>query len=348
MAFPVSRVSRQLRRTLLAVTVTLPVLFSQLANAQEVDDATRAAARKLGSAGLTAFQEHDYATASDKLGRAFHVLQAPSLGLWSARALEKLGQLVEAQERYLKVTRLDIVGGDAEVQKKARTEAAADLAALSPRVPSIVVRVEGASSSDVRLTVDGNALAPDLIGEAWPVDPGSHHVVGSRGAERREADVVVAEGEHPATVLHFGAGPTTVAAAPTVAPPVPASGPFEQPPPQSKDSGFASSQRTVGWLTLGVGAAGFAVGGVTGIMTLADRSGLHQGSDCYGTSCATRVSGKVDSYNTMRTVSTISFIAGSALLATGVVFLLTAPHASTAPSTALVVQPGSAAIRGTF
>jgi len=60
------------------------------------------------------------------------------------------------------------------------------------------------------------------------------------------------------------------------------------------------------------------------------------------------VSGKVDSYNAMRTASTISFIAGSALLATGVVFLLTAPRAATVPSAALVIQPDSATIRGTF
>ncbi|HEX3849975.1 MAG TPA: hypothetical protein VHW01_03360 [Polyangiaceae bacterium] len=343
-----SRVSKQIRCGLFAVTVALPVLFTHSASAQAVDDATRAAARKLGSAGLNAFQEHDYVTASDKLGRAFHVLQAPSLGLWSARALEKLGKLVEAQERYLKVTRLDIVGGDAEVQKTARTEAAADLAALSPRVPSIVVQVEGTTPAEVTLTVDGNALAPDLVGEAWPVDPGSHHVVGTHGADRLEADVVVAEGEHPSTVLRFGAAPTVVAAPRDVAPAQGANGPFEPAPAPTKDSGFASSQRTIGWVTLGVGAAGFAVGAVTGVMTLVDRGGLHQGSDCYGTSCGTRVTSKVDSYNSMRTASTIGFIAGTALLATGVVFLLTAPRAATAPSTALVIQADSAAIRGTF
>ncbi|HEY3668935.1 MAG TPA: hypothetical protein VGL19_23220, partial [Polyangiaceae bacterium] len=188
MAFRVQRIFKKVGRALCVVTVALPALLTQPAHAQEVDDATRAAARKLGSAGLSAFQEHDYATASDKLSKAFHVLQAPSLGLWSARALEKLGKLVEAEERYLKVTRLEIVGGDADVQKKARTEAAADLTALSPRVPSLVVQVAGAPASEVSVTVDGNALSPELVGEAWPVDPGPHHVIGTRGSEQREAD----------------------------------------------------------------------------------------------------------------------------------------------------------------
>ena len=346
MAFPIWRTSQQVRWRLFAVTVALPALLTQPAHAQPVDDATRAAARKLGSAGLNAFQEHDYATASDKLGKAFHILQAPSLGLWSARALEKLGKLVEAQERYVKVTRLEIDGGDAEVQKKARTEAATDLAALSPRIPSIVVQVEGTSPSEVSVTVDGTALSPDLVGEAWPVDPGPHHVVGTHGTERKEADVTVAEGEHPSTVLHFGVGPTVAAAAQSVEPGQPTSGLLEPGSP-TRDSKATSPQRTIAWVTLGVGAAGLAVGAFTGVLTLVDRGGLHQGSDCYGTSCNSQATDKVNSYNTMRTVSTIGFLAGTAVAATGVVLLLTAPRAQTA-SAALVIAPSSAAIRGTF
>ena len=356
MTYLVRRISRHARRRLFAVTLVLPALLAQPAQAQAVDDATRAAARKLGSAGLNAFQEHDYATASDKLGKAFHVLQAPTLGLWSARALEKLGKLVEAQERYVKVTRLAIEGGDAEVQKKARTEAATDLAALSPRIPSIIVQVEGTSVSEVSVAVDGTALSPDLVGEAWPVDPGPHHVVGTHGAERQEADVSVAEGEHPSTVLHFGVGPTVAAAAApapaipaaqSVEPAQPTSTTLEPASPPTRDLKAASPQRAIAWVTLGGGAAGFAVGAVTGVMTLIDRSKLHQGTDCYGTSCNSQATDRVNSYNAMRTVSTVSFLAGTALAATGIVLLLTAPQAHTA-SAALVLAPSSAALRGTF
>jgi hypothetical protein len=347
MTFPTRWISQRVRPRLFAVTVALPALLTRPAHAQAVDDATRAAARKLGSTGLNAFQEHDYATASDKLGKAFHVLQAPSLGLWSARALEKLGKLVEAQERYVKVTRLEIVGGDAEVQKKARTEAATDLAALSPRIPSIVVQVEGTGPSEVSVTVDGTALSPDLVGEAWPVDPGPHHVVGIHGTERKEADVTVAEGEHPSTVLHFGVGPTVAAAAQSVEPAQPTSGTLELASPATQDSKATSPQRAIAWVTLGVGAAALAVGTVSGVITLVDRGGLHQGSDCFGTSCNSQATDKVNSYNAMRTLSTIGFLAGTAVAATGVVLLLTAPRAQTA-SAALVIAPSSAAIRGTF
>ncbi len=342
MAFIVPGIAKRVRRGQLALTLTLPLVFAHAAAAQEVDDATRAAARRLGSAGVEAYQAHDYATADEKLGRAFRILQAPSLGLWSARTLEKLGKLVEAQERYVKVTQLAIVGGDTAVQKKAQAEAATDLAALAPRVPVIVVQLEGASRSDVTLTIDGNAVSTELVGEAWPVNPGSHHVLGVRGAERREEDVVIAESERKSTVLRFGS-PSTVAPPPASA----ASAASAQPLPQSaaRDSSVGSSQRTIGWATLGVGAAGIAIGSIAGVVALIDRGGL---DGCSGTSCPTGAQGKVDSYNTMRTVSSIGFIAGGALAATGIAFLLTAPGATPSSNTALVILPNAAAIRGTF
>src|SRR4051812_29141942 len=102
----------------MAARAALPLLLlasaARPAAAQEVDDATRAAARKLGYVGVQAYDAKDYATATDKLEKAFRLYQAPSLGLWSARALVKSGKLVEAQERYLKVTRLPVADGDVE------------------------------------------------------------------------------------------------------------------------------------------------------------------------------------------------------------------------------------------
>src|SRR5882724_10278109 len=80
------------------------LLFVALpAHAQDIDDATRAAARKLGTAGVESYQSGQFQVASEKLEKAYRMLQVPSLGLWSARALVKLGHLVEAQERYVKV-----------------------------------------------------------------------------------------------------------------------------------------------------------------------------------------------------------------------------------------------------
>src|SRR5262245_61290417 len=86
-------------------------------------DAARAAARDLGAEGVEDFQAGRFEQASTKLSQAFDILKVPTLGLWSARALVKVGKLVEASERYLSVSRLDASKGEAQVQKQAQADA---------------------------------------------------------------------------------------------------------------------------------------------------------------------------------------------------------------------------------
>src|SRR5882757_6919233 len=131
----------KLRRSLHWAALSSCLLIHQ-AHGQDIDSSTRGAARALGYSGVQAFQRGDYVTASDKLDKAFKILAVPSLGLWSARALEKLGHLVEAADRYRNVGALKAVG-DEDVQRKATEEAAAELRALEPRIPAVVVSVEG-------------------------------------------------------------------------------------------------------------------------------------------------------------------------------------------------------------
>ncbi len=339
-----------------AARAALPLILlaatARPAAAQEVDDATRAAARKLGYVGVQAYDAKDYATATDKLEKAFRLYQAPSLGLWSARALVKAGKLVEAQERYLKVTRLPVADGDVEVQKKAEADAAKELSALYPRVPTVVIQVEGASANSVAVTVDGAPLAADLLGEARPIDPGAHQVVGTRGTERVEVALEIAEGEQKSAVVHF---PSAAASAVAPAAPVPAVAP-EQPSaaapvsanPAPVEASPGSGRRTLAWVSIGVGAAGLVFGGVTGAIAMSDRSSLRSSGVCFGTDCGTRESSKVDSYNSMRTLSSVGFIAGGVLAGAGVVLLLTAPKSHPESSAALFLAPASAGIRGTF
>jgi hypothetical protein len=77
------------------------------------------------------------AVAVDNLRRAFGVVKVPTLGLWYARALVKTGKLVEATERYGEVVRLDVTEGKIKDQKQAQADAAAELEALKPRIPTL-------------------------------------------------------------------------------------------------------------------------------------------------------------------------------------------------------------------
>jgi hypothetical protein len=326
------------------VGVLLLSALTHGARAQEVDDASRTSARQLGYSGVEAYQAGDYASASSKLERAYRVLQAPSLGLWSARALLKLGKLVEAQERYMKVGRLPIGGGDADVQRQAQADAAAELQQLSPRVPYVILQIEGAAPADVTITIDGVAVASDLLGEPRPVNPGRHGILGLRGSERQALSVELREAEQKPVILRFagaeGATPAPKAAprdSALVASPVPAA-----------DRSPGSTQRIAGWVTLGVGGAGLVLGGVTGLMAMGKEGDLKDNPRCANNECGPSQQDAVDSYNALRSVSTVGFIAGGVLTATGVVLVLTSPSRPASASAALWLGPSSAGFKGAF
>jgi hypothetical protein len=321
------------------------VLFASLsmaasASAQDVAPSSRVVARSLGYAGVEAFQRGEYTIAADKLDRAFGILQAPSLGLWSARTFEKLGWLVQASERYRMVARLKPSAGEEDVQRAAQQEAAAELEALTVRIPILVVVVEGASAFAVDIKLDGSAFSSGLVGEGCPVNPGPHQLVARRGDDIVRQTVSIAEKERKETVLRFGSvGGTIDSAGSANAVRAIDGAPFAA---STDVVRTASVQRTMGWTAAGVGAAALATGVVTGLVALNRRASLsEEGCNLDTNQCPLEQSAAADTYNSLRTVSSVAFIAGSVLGATGVVLLLTLPKSvdvsvSLAPSSAIV------------
>jgi len=328
-----------LRRLTAALFAAL-LLGTAGAHAEE-DAATRSAARKLAEDGVAALQNGDAATAVQKLEKAHNMLKAPSVALWSARALVKRGLLVEAAERLREASRLP-VSGDAAVQEQAKRDSEKELSDLSPRIPSLVIAISGAGDAPVAVTLDGVPIPRDLLGEDRPVNPGPHHLVAKRGADERSLDVTVAEGERKPLSLDFGSAAATPAA-PTGAP---------------VDNAGASSStggggKTLAVVALGAGAAGLIVGGVTGGLALSKKSKLDDNDACLDGQCTHAVESDVKSLRMLRTVSTIGFIAGGVLAATGVVLLVTGGSsqqqgAARAPRVALAVGPGNLQLSGSF
>jgi hypothetical protein len=104
--------------------------------------------------------------------------------------------------------------------------------------------------------------------------------------------------------------------APTLAPPPAAEAP--------RDPG--RTQRTAGWIALGVGGVGLVVGSVTGIMTLTSACAGLRGTN---KTCPTSDARAAD---TTGALSTVSFVVAGVGVAGGLVLLLTAPSvASSAP-----------------
>jgi hypothetical protein len=342
----------------LAVTVGA-CLVASLGRAQAqqpVDEATRSAARDLGYEGVELFQKGDFAGADDRLDRAYRALKAPSLGLWSARALAKLGKLVEANERYLEVTRLD-TAGQPEIQRTAQADAAHEQEALQSRIPRIVVKVAAPQGSPApEVTVDGAAIPSSLIGVKRPVNPGKHVIVAKSGALSSQKEINVAEGSTTDVpmVLEAGGAPVAPATQPVAPAPAPALAPENAPSTKptgdaSADEGTAagSGQRTAAWVAIGVGAAGLVVGGVTGVMAISTKSSVED--QCRNNQCLPPAHADVDKYNSLRTISSVGFIAGVVCAGAGVTLLLTAPKPeSTALQLRAYVGASEAGVAGSF
>lgn len=322
------------------------LLFALPAGAQ--NDAARGAARQLGSEGVEAYQAGDYATANDKLGRAFQVVRAPTLGLWSARALVKLGKLVEASERYLEVTRLDASRGEAAVQKQAQVDAAREREQLLPRIPSLTVSVTGAQG-EVSVSVDGEPLQSALLGVRQPANPGAHVLEARDGTHSLRKEVTVAEGRELKVELDLASGQAVgdapaSAANPATAPAAPAPAATGSEPPTDQPS--AKAGLPVGfWVGVAVGGAGLVAGGVGAGLGASKKGEL----DCADDRCPSSKQDGVDATNRWLTVSTVGFIVAGVGAAAAVTFALTAPKAQ--PQAGRVetwIGLGSAGVRGSF
>lgn len=313
----------------------------------EQDAATRAAARKLAEDGVAALQAGDAKTAAQKLDKAFRMLTVPSVGLWSGRALVKQGLLVEAMERFLEATRLPS-SGDVALQDRAKADAEKEIEQLRPRIPNLVVALEGASEGEVTLTLDGKALPSALVGEDLPVNPGAHRLVGKRGSEEQAAEVNIAEAERKPVTLRFSG------AADAAPPPIAAQLAVKEGSSTTERSSSRDIKRPLAFVALALGGAGLVAGGVTGALAMSKRSELDESDSCADGQCLHTVKDDVSSLRTFRTVSTVGFIAGGVLAGAGVVLLLTSSggdgeQAPRAPGTlALGLGAGSVRLRGSF
>jgi hypothetical protein len=308
-------------------------LASTRAEAQQIDERSRSAARELAEQGVSALQSGDTNGAIDKLERAYQIMRLPTVGLWSARALAKGGQLVSAAERYNDVTRWS--GGNDARQAQAQADASRERDELLPRIPNVTLVVEGAKANEVTVTLDGETVLPALVGAPQPVDPKHHVAKATRGAESAEQAFDVAEGQTLSVSLKFGAAAAAPGATPTPAPvsTQPVGATTAPPEADTTPSSGWGTQKIIG---VSLGGAGLVSAVISGIFT---GTALSKKSDadkyCHGSACTDQKGvNLLDDARSAGTIATITGVAGIALIGAGVVVFLTAPS-SKAPGVAL-------------
>jgi hypothetical protein len=334
-----------MRLSKVVVTILAAVLLhGATASAQPLDDQKRAAARALGEEGLTFFDAGKYADALDRFDRADKLVKAPTLGLMAARSLEKLGRLVEASNRYRDVLGMQLDEKASDVFKEAQTSAAKELEALSPRIPTLEIVIEGVNLDQTTVTLDGKVVPREMVGIRTPLNPGVHRLEATAPGLAGAQDLNIAEKQAARAVLTLQ--PTAPLKGDGVGS---GNGPGDTTPKTAQ-----STQRTAGLITMGAGGAVFVAGAITGLVGVSKSSELSadctlgaKGNECPNTPA---FNDKLSSYNTVRYVSGAGLIVGGLGLAAGAVLFFTAPKSQ--KPTKAGVEPwiglGSAGLRGRF
>jgi hypothetical protein len=315
----------------------LLALSVQCRIAAALDEGVVSTARALAQDGEQDFKEGRFSDASEKFLKAYYAVKVPTLARSAARALVQQGKLVRASELYrqallLQPNELWIGSLQQDAQRKSKDE----LAELMPRLGRLKIEVKGAPLVEVEVSIDEIGVPTSLIGVNQYVDPGKRRVVAKRGTATIEKIVTIVESGRQEVVLELASQP--------VSPVLVMKSESKHPAAVSK----SNTMRTLGWVGLGMGAAGLALGATTGILVAVKHSDVS--ADCPGSSCdPEKVSpGTTDSYNTMRSVSTIGFVVGVASAAVGVSLLLTTTRSSDNPSVSAWLGPSTAGLRGAF
>jgi hypothetical protein len=315
------------------LALTTPVM------AQPVDSETKLAARELGEQGIALYKDGKFDAALERFDRASKLIDVPSLNLYAARCLEKLGRWVESSERYLRVTRMPTVAGELEDQALARTRAAEERQALLPRIPKLEIGIEGVDPGSVTVEMDGRSVPAALLGVERAVDPGEHKVVGTLGTQRLEQSVKLSESTRERVTLTFRPEP----GAKVPPKPVLTARPSTTSPEKDQPSS-SSAQRTLGWIGIGVGSAGLVFGGITGFIAMGNKNDLDD--TCLDRKCGPDQHSDVDSYDRQRLLSSLGFGIGLVGMAAGITLLATAP--AERPGVAARVHPGGVSLGGSF
>lgn len=228
---------------------------------------------------------------------------------------EQTGRMVEGHRYFVRAEQLAVSRADP------RSAEAHDRAtALATRLSRVTVRVAGNAEPDLSLRLDGEPLAREHWNVAEYVGPGSHSVVASSSRRSPTTLTVVARaGESVELVV------PVVATSPSTSTASANGGSTE---PVSDQDRPPRTQRTLGWILGGVGTAAITLGGVFGVLSMVDHGSLVDRCATYPT-CDASMRGELDDLNgdarMKGNVATGAIIAGTVLLVSGVILVLTAP-----------------------
>jgi len=285
--------------------------------------ADKAAAEALFDEGVALLQKGDYEAACKKLEDSERV--DPGIGtlLYLADCYERLGKTASAWATFRAAASMAQNAGQND-----RARAGMERAdSLEPKLVRLTVEVAAETKSLEGLTITRGAeqVPLTLLGMAVPVDPGTHEVVASAPGYlpfKVMVTVDATQANQTVSVPALEVDPNAPAKAAEEEPAATA-GPEESTKPKGPRG---RTQRTVGLVLAGAGVIGLGVGSVFGLVAI-DENNRAVALGCNGGACSTDEGAALgNAAFDHATLSTVFFVAGGALLATGAVVYLVAPR----------------------
>lgn len=300
-------------------------------------DRDRAAARSAADAGADAFDQAQYERAIELFERAEQLVHAPTHVLFIARSLAKLGRLVEAHEAYMKILNEQLAADAPKAFKSARSQAEDEVGSVEARLAHVTVTVRGQGATTAALHIDQADVPSAEQGIPIPMDPGVHVFSAHAGElQSDERTLTLREGGKVSVELTLHDPAASVAETPTGS----TSAETTATEPHADRSGTKhgiSTRRVVAYTSLGIGAAGVGVGTYF-LVSWAHFRGraTDKAAACYeADSCsdsdpiAKSAQSDLDKANRNATWAIVSYAVAAAGLGTGIVLLVTEPHAAT-------------------
>lgn len=267
--------------------------------------------------GLKHYEAAEWDKAYELFSQADAAAHSVVFRLYMARARRNSGKLLEARTLYRGIAAEQLPANAIPSFTQAQADAKAELAALEPTIPVVLVKLQGASAA-ATLEIDGVKAAPS---QPVALDPGEHRVVAKDGTATVERTIPLRAGdaklELELTFAADGAGS--------------ASGPGALTPRTVRVEGSLAP----GIALLATGGASLIAGAVLGGLALGrdgDVTELCPDGVCPSGVDRVAVEDAQSEAQTFAHASTGLLIAGGALAAVGVVLVIVRPGGEDVPA----------------
>ena len=319
-------------------------------------DKSRNVAQKVYLQGVDHYKAGRLAEALAAFRASYDMVPSPNSHLMIARTLRDRGELVEAYDEYAKV----VSEAEEAAQRDARYTLAAEAsraerAKLRARLTMITIQVKN-PPDDLRLTIGGHPIDRGQWGKPVPVTSGALVALAiAAGRPEQRQELVAVPGGELVVSFDFAAPSQGLAGVPSPLPDKKVDA-IPDIPRQPSRAHPGAPDRTWGYVSLGVGAAGFVTFAIFGAINQSTFNDLQ--STCPNGHCPTDRSDDVDKGRRAQVIANIG-------LATGVVggtlgFILLATGGTPEKSDELARRPrglvvtdlsvgvGAVRVRGVF